>query len=63
MDLFDRIYELDRILPFTYLGPADLNHHESERPIKVVWRLRHPMPAERLNLGVPENAIAFWHMA
>jgi hypothetical protein len=33
-------------MPFTYLGPADLEHHESERPIKVVWRLRHPMPAE-----------------
>ena len=32
-------------VPFTYLGPADLDHHESERPIKVVWRLRHPMPA------------------
>jgi hypothetical protein len=33
-------------VPFTYLGPADLERHESERPIKVVWRLRHPMPAE-----------------
>jgi hypothetical protein len=33
-------------VPFAYLGPADLVSHESERPIKVVWRLRHPMPAE-----------------
>jgi hypothetical protein len=33
-------------VPFVYLGPADLANYESERPIKVVWRLRYPMPAE-----------------
>lgn len=33
-------------MPFTYLGPAELVRHESERPIKMVWRLRHPMPVE-----------------
>jgi len=33
-------------LPFTYLGPADRVSYESERPIKMVWRLRHPMPVE-----------------
>jgi superfamily II DNA or RNA helicase len=32
--------------PFTYLGDAELVSHESERPIKIVWRLRHPMPVE-----------------
>jgi superfamily II DNA or RNA helicase/HKD family nuclease len=32
--------------PFTYLGPVDLVSHESERPIKMVWRLRHPMQVE-----------------
>ncbi|MHB8108593.1 MAG: DUF3427 domain-containing protein [Syntrophorhabdaceae bacterium] len=31
-------------VPFTYLGPADLLHYESERPIKVIWKLRHAMP-------------------
>jgi superfamily II DNA or RNA helicase/HKD family nuclease len=31
-------------VPFTYLGPADRVSFESERPIKMVWRLRHPMP-------------------
>ena len=32
--------------PFTYLGPVDQLSHESERPIKMVWRLRHKMPVE-----------------
>ncbi|MBI5096730.1 MAG: DUF3427 domain-containing protein [Nitrospirae bacterium] len=32
--------------PFTYLGPADRVSYESERPIKIIWRLHHPMPAD-----------------
>jgi hypothetical protein len=32
--------------PFTYLGPAERVSYESEQPIKMVWRLRHLMPAE-----------------
>jgi len=33
-------------VPFTYLGPAERVSFESERPIKMVWRLRHPMPVD-----------------
>ncbi len=33
-------------VPFTFLGPADRVSYESERPIKMVWRLRHQMPVE-----------------
>lgn len=33
-------------IPFSYLGPADMVSYKSERPIKMVWRLRHPMPVE-----------------
>ncbi len=33
-------------VPFVYLGPADRVSYESERPIKMVWKLRHPMPVE-----------------
>ena len=33
-------------VPFTYLGPAERVSYESERPIKMVWRLHHPMPVE-----------------
>lgn len=33
-------------VPFTYLGDARLMSFDSERPIKIVWRLRHPMPVE-----------------
>ncbi|MCA1807649.1 MAG: DUF3427 domain-containing protein, partial [Actinobacteria bacterium] len=32
--------------PFTYLGPAELVSHESERPIRMIWRLCHSMPVE-----------------
>ncbi|MDH4232179.1 MAG: DUF3427 domain-containing protein, partial [Nitrospirota bacterium] len=33
-------------VPFTYLGPVERISHESERPIKMVWRLRYPMPVD-----------------
>jgi superfamily II DNA or RNA helicase/HKD family nuclease len=33
-------------VPFTYLGPVDMVSYESDRPIKMVWRLRHAMPVE-----------------
>jgi superfamily II DNA or RNA helicase len=32
-------------VPFTYLGPVELESHEGERPIRMVWRLMYPMPA------------------
>jgi superfamily II DNA or RNA helicase/HKD family nuclease len=31
-------------VPFTFLGPAKIVSYESERPIRVVWRLKYPMP-------------------
>ena len=33
-------------VPFTYLGPVDMVSYESERPIKMVWRLRYPMSVD-----------------
>jgi superfamily II DNA or RNA helicase len=35
-------------VPFTYLGPATRVSFQSERPIQMVWRLTHAMPAEML---------------
>ena len=32
--------------PFTCLGPVQLVSFESERPIKMTWRLDYPMPVE-----------------
>lgn len=33
--------------PFTYLGPARaLLHCEGDRPIRMIWKLAHPVPAE-----------------
>lgn len=33
-------------VPFTYLGPGERVSYESERPIKMVWRLKYPMPVQ-----------------
>jgi len=33
-------------VPFTYLGPVERVTYESERPIKMVWRLQYLMPVE-----------------
>jgi len=33
-------------VPFTYLGPVERVSYESERPIKMVWRLRNQMSVE-----------------
>jgi superfamily II DNA or RNA helicase/HKD family nuclease len=33
-------------VPFTYLGPVARVSYESERPIKMVWQLKHRMPVE-----------------
>jgi len=35
-------------VPFTFLGPATRVSYEGERPIRFVWRLSYPMPAEVL---------------
>lgn len=34
--------------PYHYLGPAEHVHHEGSRPISIVWKLAHPMPARLL---------------
>jgi superfamily II DNA or RNA helicase/HKD family nuclease len=33
-------------VPFVFLGPAERVSYENERPIKMVWNLKHPMPVE-----------------
>ena len=32
-------------LPYFFLGPADYVSHEGSRPMNVIWRLRHALPA------------------
>jgi len=34
--------------PYTFLGPADYCSHEGSRPMSILWRLRHTMPARLL---------------
>jgi superfamily II DNA or RNA helicase/HKD family nuclease len=38
-------------VPFTYLGPAERVSFESERPIKMAWRLQHPMPVDMFEVN------------
>ena len=42
--LFARLRSDDRA--FWFLGPADYVSHESELPMAVTWRLRHPLPGD-----------------
>ena len=32
--------------PFTFLGPAKLISHQSDRPIQMIWKLAHSMPVD-----------------
>lgn len=34
--------------PFVFLGPMDYVSHEGEKPISIVWELRHSIPAALL---------------
>lgn len=34
--------------PYSFLGPAEYVSHEGSKPISIVWKLRHPMPARLL---------------
>lgn len=34
--------------PYSFLGPADYFSHTGSRPISIVWKLRHAMPARLL---------------
>jgi hypothetical protein len=31
--------------PYSFLGPAEYVSHDGSRPISIVWKLLHPMPA------------------
>ena len=33
-------------MPYTFLGPVDYVRHKGSRPISIVWRLRHKLPAK-----------------
>jgi len=32
--------------PYVFLGPVDYESHEREKPMRIIWRLDHPMPPE-----------------
>jgi superfamily II DNA or RNA helicase len=33
-------------MPYTFLGPVEYVSHEGSRPMSIVWRLRHKLPAK-----------------
>lgn len=32
--------------PFVFLGQATYQHHDRERPMRITWRLEHPVPGD-----------------
>lgn len=46
--IFVREYKTDvaGAAPYTFLGLADYVEHEGSRPMNVIWRLQHPIPAK-----------------
>jgi hypothetical protein len=36
--------------PYTFLGPCDYVSHQGSRPISIVWKLKHPVPARLLRV-------------
>jgi hypothetical protein len=32
--------------PYTFLGPVDFVSHQGSRPMSIIWRLRHKLPAK-----------------
>lgn len=33
-------------MPYTFLGPVDYLSHQGSRPMSIIWRLRHRLPAK-----------------
>jgi hypothetical protein len=33
-------------MPYTFLGPVDYVSHQGSRPMSIIWRLRHKLPAK-----------------
>lgn len=33
-------------MPYTFLGPVDYVSHKDSRPMSIIWRLRHKLPAK-----------------
>jgi hypothetical protein len=31
--------------PFQFVGPVDYVRHEGSKPMSIVWRMQHPLPA------------------
>jgi superfamily II DNA or RNA helicase len=41
--------------PYVFLGPCDYVSHEGSRPMSIVWRLRHSVPARLFRVMARQN--------
>lgn len=41
--------------PYTFLGPADYVSHTGDRPMSIIWRLRHSIPARILRMAAQQQ--------
>ena len=50
MLLFVREYKQDACgaAPYTFLGTADYVSHQGSRPMSIIWKLHHEIPAKYL---------------
>jgi superfamily II DNA or RNA helicase/HKD family nuclease len=42
--------------PYAFLGPCEYVSHEGSRPMSIVWRLRHPVPARLFRVMARQSA-------
>jgi hypothetical protein len=41
--------------PYVFLGPCDYVSHEGSRPMSIVWRMRHAVPARLFRAMAQQN--------
>lgn len=41
--------------PYAYLGPGEFVSHTGSRPMSIVWKLRHPVPARLFRVMARQN--------
>jgi superfamily II DNA or RNA helicase/HKD family nuclease len=41
--------------PYAFLGPCEYVSHQGSRPMSIVWRLRHPVPARLFRVMARQN--------
>ena len=51
ISLFVRLYknENGKAAPYIYLGECDYVSHNGNKPVNIIWKLKHKIPAKYIN--------------